>query len=210
MAKSKDEYLTLVYDAKSNDDLIEGYDGWADSYDSDLDALGYRQPALLACLTSRYVLPDDGVVLDVGAGTGLVGEWLNLAGFKAISGMDLSAQMLAIAKQRNVYQDLRQMALGGMLDYPDNSFRAIVAAGVFNASHAPPSSFDELVRITKPDGHLIFTVKQEDIEPAGFQAKFDELETRNIWRKIEIVGPYIPMLNEPKITASIFIYQAIK
>ncbi len=207
MTGTNEKYLELVYGAQSNEDLSKAYDGWADSYDEDLENFGYRVPALVTCLTARYVPPDEGVVLDAGAGTGQIGEWLHLAGYRNIVGIDLSDGMIAAAERRNVYQYLRQMILGETLDFSDNSFRAVVSAGVFNASHAPSSSFDELVRITQPSGHLIFSVKQQDIEAAGFRSKFDELEARKCWREVEICGPFLPMLKEPEVTASVFVFQ---
>ena len=39
------------------------------------------------------------------------------------------------------------------------------------AGHAPPSSLDELVRITRPDGHVIFIVRSDMYEGEGFKEK---------------------------------------
>ena len=115
--------------------------------------------------------------------------------------------MLAIAERRKIYRELQEMVLGDRLNFPDDQFQTIVSAGTFNASHAPAPSFDELVRITKPGGHLIFSVKQGDIEPAGFKSKFDELETQGKWKIVEVVGPLLPMVKEPEVAASVFVYR---
>ncbi len=207
MTGTKGEYLALVNGAQGNEELTEGYNGWADSYDEDFEGIGYRLPPLVACLTARYMRVEEGAILDAGAGTGLLGEWLHLAGYRDLFGIDLSARMLAVAERKNVYRDLREMALGERLDFPDNQFRTVASSGAFNTSHAPASSFDELVRITQPGGHLIFSVKQEDIEPAGFRSKFDDLESKGEWQSVEVVGPFLHMHTEPEAAASVFVYQ---
>ena len=48
-------------------------------------------------------------VLDFGCGTGLFGQALRLNGFANIDGVDLSADMLAQAKGKNIYASLAQI-----------------------------------------------------------------------------------------------------
>ena len=86
-------------------------------------------------------------MLDAGAGTGITGEILALLGYRDLTGIDISRNMLELARKKGVYKDLRQMALGGELDFPSDAFSAIVATGVFAAGHAPPESFDDLQRV---------------------------------------------------------------
>jgi hypothetical protein len=57
--------------------------------------------------------------------------------------------MLEVARQKGIYSDLRQMALGGFLDFPDDSFSVVFSTGTITPKHAPPESFDDLIRVTK-------------------------------------------------------------
>ena len=48
-------------------------------------------------------------------------------------------------------------ALGEPIDYPDDSYDAVAVCGVFTPNHAPASGLDELIRVTRPGGLLLFT-----------------------------------------------------
>jgi SAM-dependent methyltransferase len=194
---TKDELLARIYGARSNRDLSEGYDGWAGDYDGDMERRGYRLPGIVTCLVARYVPPAEGPILDAGAGTGLLGEWLRLAGYRDVTGIDLSAGMLALAGKTGAYRELRQMTLGEPLAFPDDHFRAVASAGTFGATHAPASGFDELVRIARPGGHLVLSIRVEGMEAAGFPAALARLEAEGRWRLVETVGPFQAMRSEP-------------
>ena len=145
------------------------YDAWAEEYDADLQSYGYRSPAIVAGIVGRYIPRDSSPILDAGAGTGIMGEVLKTLGYEGITALDLSKGMLEIAARKGVYADLRQSALGEELDFPTDHFTVVVCIGTFAAGHAPPASFDELVRITRPHGQIIFTVRTDMYEQGGFK-----------------------------------------
>ena len=91
----------------------------------------------------------DAKVLDAGAGTGLVGERLCEAGYRDLVGIDLSPGMLAVARGKDVYRELRQTNLGESLAFPDDAFDAVISVGVFTTGHAPAHAFDD--RCGSPD-----------------------------------------------------------
>lgn len=103
--------------------------------------------------------------------------------------MDLSEGMLEVARSKGVYKDARRMALGEHLDFETGSFGGVVAVGVFTQAHAPASAFDELVLVTKPGGHLAFTLSVPFYEEAGFKEKFSELESAGKWKLAERSEP---------------------
>ena len=191
-------HLERVYRPRDRDDLREGYDRWALDYDRDMDRRGYRLPGLMTALAARYVPKEEGRLLDAGAGTGLLGEWLALAGYRDIEGIDLSEGMLAIARARGVYGALAAMALGEPLDLPDDRFRAVVSAGTFGIHHAPATGLEELVRITRPGGHVLWSVRVEGMTEAGFEAETERLAAAGLWRVIEAIGPFQAMREEPE------------
>ncbi|NEP78534.1 MAG: class I SAM-dependent methyltransferase [Okeania sp. SIO3B3] len=98
-------------------------------------------------------------MLDAGSGTGLAGKVLYEYGYTNLVAIDISEEMLYKARQKNIYTELYKQVLGETLDFPTNFFDAIICVGVFTYSHAPNSAFDELIRITKPGGYIIFTEK---------------------------------------------------
>jgi SAM-dependent methyltransferase len=67
--------------------------------------------------------------------------------------------MLAVAARKNVYAALHRLALGGPLPFADGHFAGIVSAGVFTTGHVGPEGLDELVRICRPGGVIVLTVK---------------------------------------------------
>ena len=87
---TREQRLEQVYGAKSNDELRAIYDGWAQAYDQDLQALGYSYPPAIAGLVGRYVRERDAPILDAGAGTGIGGEVLAILGYTRLTGIDLS------------------------------------------------------------------------------------------------------------------------
>jgi predicted TPR repeat methyltransferase len=94
-------------------------------------------------------------ILDAGAGTGLLGVALAEDGFSRIDALDLSPAMLAVAERKGIYDSLVEARLGAPLPYDAATFDAVVSSGVLTTGHAPASSLDELVRITRPGGHVV-------------------------------------------------------
>jgi predicted TPR repeat methyltransferase len=177
--------LEQVHAAKNDAELRALYDNWAAQYDQDLQAFGYSYPPAIAGLVGRYVRERAAPILDAGAGTGIVGEVLSILGYTRLVGIDLSDGMLAVARAKGVYAELKNQTLGARLDFADDSFAAVVSAGVLTTGHAPPSCLDELLRITRPGGYLIFTLSLLAYETGGFRSKLDALSAADRWRVIE-------------------------
>jgi SAM-dependent methyltransferase len=203
-------YLEQVYNAKDDESLRKVYDLWADEYDLHVQKFGYRIPAVLAGLFCRYVPIGDGSILDAGAGTGILGESLAILKYHSVAALDLSERMLAQARHKAVYASYTQAALGGPLPYSDKQFSAVISGGTFTEGHAPPDSFDELLRITKPGGFLVFTVLAKVYEQGGFKAKQLELEEKGKWKLAEMTPEFQSMpLESPKAKNRAFVYKVI-
>ena len=170
---NSEERVQWVYAATNNQELEERYDQWAAAYDKDLeDDFAWNAPQNSVQLFSEFV-PSTAKVLDAGAGTGLVGEILAGLGFRDIVAMDLSMGMLEEAKSKNVYHSFHQMTLGDNLDYETDAFDAVISVGVFTLGHAPSSSLDELIRITKSGGHIVFSLRTDVYQDGEFKEKQD-------------------------------------
>lgn len=196
MAQDGDEGpLAAVYGAASAEDVARLYDAWAESYDAEMARAGYRHPSICLALLARHVPRGAAPVLDAGAGTGLVGEWLGIIGYGEVEALDVSQGMLDIAAKKNVYARLHRAALGTALPFADDHFAAIVSAGVFTTGHVGPEGLDELVRICRPGGAIVLTVKST-VWAAGFAEKVDGLERGGLVSRAEQTAPYVSMPGE--------------
>jgi predicted TPR repeat methyltransferase len=187
--------LGAVYEAKRPEELAALYDGWADTYEAEMARAGYRHPSICAALIARHVPRGAAPILDAGAGTGLLGEWLQILGYPHVEALDLSEGMLAKAAAKGVYQALHRLALGGPLPFADHQFAAIVSAGVFTTGHVGAEGLDELIRICRPGGAIVLTVKNTLWEES-FAARIAALEAARIITRIEETAPYVSMPGE--------------
>jgi len=107
------------------------FDGYADNFDHDLvENLQYRTPLLVADAIKRYVSSTALDVVDLGCGTGLMGEHIRSIG-RTLTGVDLSANMLEKARQRQIYDHLFCDDLTEFLQKQKKVFDLAVAADVF-------------------------------------------------------------------------------
>ena len=197
-----------VYSSRDNQELAERYDQWAKEYDKDLEQdFEWLGPQRAAEVFAKHV-PKGARILDAGAGTGLVGQVLSQLGYRNLVAVDLSLGMLDEARKKGIYQEYHKMMLGEQLDFPDHSFDAVISVGVFTVGHAPASSFDELVRVTKPGGHIVFSLRPDVYETAGFKEKQDALESEGKWKLAEASEKFQPLpKGEPEVLHQVWVYQ---
>ena len=159
--------------------LEHGYDAWAPDYDRDVRRLGYKTPETLTATVTKYLHPQKARLLDAGAGTGLVGERLYGQGYRQMVGIDSSRGMLDQAARKGVYRLLCRMVLGQPLGFADHCFDGAIAAGVFTPGHAPPEALLELIRVIRPGGWLVFSIKWD----GRFECAFMDVIRRRIGTK---------------------------
>lgn len=203
--EDRKERLNWIFSAGGPQDLEQRYDLWSNEYDEDITGYGYKIPGVLAGFLGRYIKIDDGNILDAGAGTGIMGEVMSLLGYQSLVAIDFSKGMLAVARRKGVYRELHRMVMGEHLDFPDNNFTGTVAVGVITVGHAPPESFDELIRCTQPGGYIIFSVRTD---AQGFKERQDILEKENKWELVEATAPFVSLpLGEPDFKHRIYVYR---
>lgn len=204
----KTDRLKWLSSSRDKEELTEKYDNWAKDYDAELQQdFQYIGPQRAAEVLARYV-PREAKVLDAGAGTGLAGEVLVKMGYHNLVAMDLSAGMLAEARKKNLYREFHQMAMGETLGFATDSFDAVVSTGVLTVAHAPASSLDELVRVTKPGGYIAFTLRPDVYEGYGFKEKQDTLEAEGKWKLAEISERFQALpKSEPDLYHYVYVYE---
>ena len=199
--KDKSGQLKAVYSASGRDDVAKVYDEWAQTYDRDMGEAGYRHPSICLALIARHVPRGATPILDAGAGTGIIGEWLKLIGYPHLEALDISEGMLAVAALKKVYSAFHYEALGTPLSFADDHFAAIVSTGVFTSGHVGAEGLDELIRITKPGGVIVLTVK-DAVWESGFSKRIDELAASGKIKLLEETEPYVSMPGETGTTPS--------
>ena len=192
MGEQADIHVKIL-SAESTDELMEVYDGWAARYDNELlEEWGYTSPQKAVDLLSESMKLSDLRVLDAGCGTGLVGSLLKVAGVPNITGIDYSAGMIAEAQEKRIYDALHMMDMNQSLDLASNSFDAVTCIGTFTSTHVKPDAICELVRVTRPGGSVIFTVRDDYWRATRFVDLVAELHaTKTVYLEQIRLEPYI-------------------
>jgi ubiquinone/menaquinone biosynthesis C-methylase UbiE len=195
-----------LYAATTSEELTAEYDRVAEAYDAALiEDHDWRMPEIMAGLAA-WLLPREARLLDAACGTGLVGEGLKRFGFTDLHGLDLSSGMLAVAARKQVYRGLTLAALGGTLPFADHHFDAFLVSGAFTPQHAPPESLQELLRVTRPGGLAIFSLRS-DQPPPGFDAEIRRLTDAGCWQLLREGAEFQSLpLAEPHVRNRIYVY----
>lgn len=197
-----------VFEANTPQELAERYDDLAGSYDDELATDVSPQRAVEVLV--RYVAIE-ARILDAGCGTGKIGQLLYERGNRKLEGLDISPAMLQEARKKRCYTALYQEALGGTLALPTAAFDAVVCVGVFVRGHAPSSSFDDLIRVTRPGGHIIFTLRPEFYAGTDFKDKMATLTDVGRWRWVETGEPFDTSIKDfPGINLQVWVYEVIR
>ena len=68
----------------NNKQVVDYYDEWSKSYEKDLKENIYRAPSIVADLCNIFLMDKNSEILDIGAGTGLGGYYLEKQGFNCV------------------------------------------------------------------------------------------------------------------------------
>ena len=213
--KRLDRIWTQAYSAHSREDLRRLYRDWAATYDEDHDAIGFFGHVRTAEVLARYApFADVAPVLDAGCGTGAAGEALASLGYRNLTGIDLSQDMLARARDKGIYTRLEQVDLGQPLDaFPCSSFDAAALVGVFSYGQAPAHALDEVVRVVKPGGVVAFTMRVDFYEQDAMsvRSRMEALDRAHAWKLLEVTDPepYLPN-KDPHALFRVFCYRVLE
>ncbi len=187
--EADDEGIGLddAYALETPDDSRRLYAKWAATYDEDFIAptgYVYHENVVAAFLDAGGSA--GGAILDVGCGTGIVGVALRDVGEKIVDGIDISPEMLDVARMKRsifdevAYRSLMVADLNKPLDMPDDSYMGIVSVGTFTHGHLSPEPIRELVRIAAPSAVCALGINADHYTEMGFEALFGELVTAGL------------------------------
>lgn len=203
-----DRPVDRSYHASSPDEARAAYDDWSSNYEADLCAMGYRIPAVIASVFTRYVPQDTAPILDAGCGGGIQSEALAHLGYGQITGIDLSEGMMEVARAKGFYAELKQQTLGEPLDFPENHFSAVISAGTITPGHAPAHSFDELVRVASPGARIIFSLRSDTKQLPDYPAALKRLSDAGAWAHVFSTEGFHSMpYGEPDVIHQIHVYE---
>ncbi|XP_023336494.1 methyltransferase-like protein 27 [Eurytemora carolleeae] len=137
-------------------ELEQTYDEWSGKYEEDMQRIGYPGPANAARLL-RNLCPDPSTVkvLDMAAGTGMVGLELKRVGFNTIHASDMSVEIIKRAEDKGVYKRIFRCVMGEeRLNAEDDFYFGITIVGCFSIP-VKVAIFEELNRVLQPGGYLV-------------------------------------------------------
>lgn len=129
----------------------EGYGQWAETYeDPVLDLLDLRLLERVRTIPWSRIR----TVADLACGTGRIGRWLKERGIHEIDGVDLTAEMLELARAKAIYRHL-ELADVTRTPLPDDQYD--LATIVLVDEHLPDlgALYREAARICGPDGYSV-------------------------------------------------------
>merc|ERR1719187_437208 len=189
-------WKNMVYNKDiTNQEINNAYGVWAEQYDQDFALVHPNRAQHMADYLSEMV---DGVgmkreqlsILDVAAGTGLVGEELKKAGFKVdnVTALDFSPEMLEVSRKKGVYGKLVESAFGATIPkgLKARSYDAVIMCGGFAAGHVPLASLHTMARLCKEGGFLINSMTKQYCdfvdEYKNIDGYIEELEDDGVWK----------------------------
>ena len=177
--------LERAYALDSDEKSRALYRDWAETYDDTmLQGLQYLSPQTVARLLADHLADRQAEVLDIGCGTGLLGQGLAGHGFTTIDGLDVSPEMVQVAQRRGVYRNFIVADLNQPPAIADARYGGMSCCGTFTHGHVGAGCLDELFRVLRPGAPFAFTVKLEVLESLGFRARLAELVQQGRIRQV--------------------------
>ena len=141
------------------DEAARLYAEWAPTYDDDVfSGLGFTGSARIAELLAGVLADTTDPVVDLGCGTGAVGQRLSQLGVTTIDGVDLSPEMISVAARTGAYRHLTVADLNAPPHGSNAAYAASVSAGTFTTGHVGPGAVPELMAWLRPHGIIAWVI----------------------------------------------------
>ena len=189
MTNDKKYDLADAYSVSTPEDNKALYDNWASTYDDEfVQQRGYQSPDQVAKVYAQYQQEQDAPALDIGAGTGLAAQALRDKGLELqIDAIDISREMLAKSKAKQLYNNYITADLNETLPIKDEQYGGLFSAGTFTHGHVGPQVFKELLRIAKPDALFCLGIKIDVFDNNNFGSALAVLQADKKISPVEFV-----------------------
>ena len=178
----------------------EGYNEWA-------RVVNFTEPQHIIDQCCKSVeeggmgIARNAVCMDIGSGTGIVGQAMQNAGFTELEALDVSTNFLECVRERGFYKEHHNFFLGkGVDEFPaelKNKYDVITASGVWMPGHMPNAALEDVHVSLKMGGLLVTAMRntmwmdgveegyKEKFEGMIASGKFEVMKHENFWRGTE-------------------------
>ena len=164
----KKQISDILVDNSDPENRIKFYDDWCDKYDEDLVLVG-NYTGHIKCVEAflKLELNRNISVLDLACGTGLLGGEVGQHGYELVDGLDSSLGMLGQARKQGIYRDyiLAMVEELGSIPINDETYDVVMCSNGFAPGQIYPSAIPEILRVMRPGGYLLWTMRE------GYQHK---------------------------------------
>jgi len=181
-----DEAAALIKRARaltSPAEAVALYRDWAPTYDRDVfERVGVNGSRRVADRLATHVADRATAVVDLGCGTGAVGEGLRHHGYTAVDGVDISPAMLEVAAAKGLYRSLCVVDLSRPYT-AEARYGAAVSASTFTSGYVGAAVVPTLAALLTPGGvlacaigQLLWPAFEPALDPNGFTIVQSALE----------------------------------
>lgn len=146
------DLMNLLHAANNHEDTVKCYSGIADTFDQIQETLAYvgAKYGVKKCLEVGNV-PKTARILDIGAGTGIIGEMLRSMGYDNLDALDGCQELLEKSKERNCYRNLFCAFVVADTELPveQKAYDVAVMPGVVYPAHILPTAFGQVIKAVK-------------------------------------------------------------
>ncbi|KAK3893300.1 hypothetical protein Pcinc_002856 [Petrolisthes cinctipes] len=184
-----DSFAQSVYRTESVAEVIALYDEHCTTYEKRICEEGkFKGPFTLVEAVTKEV-PEcrrkEVRVLDVAAGTGMVGEALAQKGFTNLDALEPSKGMLEYLRSKNIYTNTFHEYVGqDHTNVPQGCYDLVFVVGGMGYNHIPFTGVLEFVRFAKPGGLIMICMRHDEEDYMSNLKKYmNSLEEQQLWKK---------------------------
>jgi len=193
----EEQITKIMIDESDPGQRVSFYDQWSSKFDDDHMVMG-NYTGHTKCVEAFLELGLDRstYIMDLAAGTGLLGAEVTKRGYVQCDAVDSSMGMLNKARQQDIYKNYIHAAVDhhmGSIPVNDGCYDVVMSSNGFAPGQIYPSAIEEILRTLVPGGYLIFTMREGLQHSSQKFARMDE-DIRDLAKagKVElVVGPVI-------------------
>lgn len=179
-------------------EVVERYDAWVGDYEADVRSWGYDLPEQIAqLLVAAVASPARCTALDVGCGTGLIGQAMRQAGFDGeLWGSDLSRESLQAARAKGSYGSLVAADISAGLPFGSRCVDVVACGGVLTYVPDTRAALDEFLRVLRPGGLAVVSQRTDLWTERDCDGVIAALRAEGTHVDVGMASPYLPELSE--------------